>query len=113
MYWGGLRGAIAIAIVLSLPDFEHRETFVALVMGAVLFTLLVQGITMEPLVALLGLNRPPVADQFARAESALAAIQRALDRIPTLLAGGMFSGPIASPGGGVRDPERARPGGLP
>ena len=95
MYWGGLRGAIAIAIVLSLPDFEHRETFVALVMGAVLFTLLVQGITMEPLVALLGLNRPPVADQFARAESALAAIQRALDRIPTLLAGGMFSGPIA------------------
>ena len=26
MYWGGLRGAIALAIVLSLPAFEQGET---------------------------------------------------------------------------------------
>ena len=55
MYWGGLRGAIAIAIVLSLPDFPAREALVTIVMGAVLFTLLVQGLTVEPLVRRLGL----------------------------------------------------------
>ncbi|NNF17278.1 MAG: hypothetical protein HKN70_11080, partial [Gammaproteobacteria bacterium] len=57
MYWGGLRGAIAMAIALSLPAFEQAGLFVTLVMGAVLFTLLVQGLTMESLVHWLGLDR--------------------------------------------------------
>ena len=59
MFWGGLRGAIALAIVLSLPQFEQGEAFVTVVMGAVLFTLLVPGLTIEPLVRFLGLDRPP------------------------------------------------------
>ncbi|MBT3306190.1 MAG: sodium:proton antiporter, partial [Alphaproteobacteria bacterium] len=63
MYWGGLRGAIALAIVLSLKDLEQAETFVALVMGAVLFTLLVQGLSIETLVRKLGLDKPPLVDQ--------------------------------------------------
>ncbi|HJP22383.1 MAG TPA: cation:proton antiporter [Alphaproteobacteria bacterium] len=50
MYWGGLRGAIGLALALSLGDFVHAELFVALVMGAVLFTLLVQGLSIEWLV---------------------------------------------------------------
>ena len=59
MFWGGLRGAIALAIVLSLPDFPLHDVFIALVMGTVLFTLLVQGLTIEWLVRKLGLNKPP------------------------------------------------------
>src|SRR5262249_11574382 len=31
IYWGGLRGAVALAIVLSLPHFEQRESFIAVV----------------------------------------------------------------------------------
>lgn len=95
IFWGGLRGAIALAIVLSLPPFEHAETFVALIMGAVLFTLLVQGLTIELLVRWLGLTRATLPDRFARVEGELTAKQRALDRIPELLSGGLFSGPIA------------------
>lgn len=96
MYWGGLRGAVALAIVLSLPgEFAWRETFVALVTGAVLFTLLVQGLTIERLVKWLGLDRPPIADRLARVEGVLAAKKRALERIPELQAGGFFSGRIA------------------
>jgi CPA1 family monovalent cation:H+ antiporter len=95
MFWGGLRGAIALAIVLSLPAFEQGETFVTLVIGAVLFTLLVQGLTIEPLLRRLGLDRPPLPDRVARVEGNLTSKQRALDRIPELLAGGLFSGPIA------------------
>ncbi len=96
MFWGGLRGAIALAIVLSLPAFDYAHTFVALVMGAVLFTLLVQGLSVEALLSALGLARPPLADDLALLESRLAGKQRALTRIPELQHGGLFSSAIAA-----------------
>ncbi|MCH8351403.1 MAG: cation:proton antiporter, partial [Chloroflexi bacterium] len=80
IYWGGLRGAIALAIVLSLDPNPATDSFVVLVTGAVLFTLIVQGLTIKPLVVKLGLDTPPVTDQFARAESELAAKERAIAR---------------------------------
>jgi CPA1 family monovalent cation:H+ antiporter len=95
IFWGGLRGAIALAIVLSLPRFEHGETFIALVMGAVLFTLVVQGLTIDPLVRYLGLDHPLPADRLARLEADFTSYRRALDRMPDLLAGGLFSGAVA------------------
>jgi len=96
MYWGGLRGAIALAIVLSLPEFPHSDTLVAIVMGAVLFTLLVQGLTIEALVKKLGLDRPPLSDRIAEAEGLLQARQNALQRLPELQKGGLFSAAIAT-----------------
>jgi CPA1 family monovalent cation:H+ antiporter len=95
MFWGGLRGAIAIAIVLSLPDFEYAETFIALVMGVVLFTLLVQGLTIEPLMRWLGLDQPPLVDRLTMLERNLLGRQKAMRRIPNLVAGGLFSAPIS------------------
>jgi CPA1 family monovalent cation:H+ antiporter len=95
MYWGGLRGAIAIAIVLSLPDFPLKESFVTLVIGAVLFTLLVQGLSIERLVHLLRLDQPPLADRFAALEAAAVTRQRALGRLGELKAGGLFPRQIA------------------
>jgi len=76
MFWGGLRGAIALALVLSLPDFEHRELFVSITIGAVLFTLLAQGLSIEGLVRRLGLDAPPLADRVSRLEGDLAARAR-------------------------------------
>ncbi len=50
IWWGGLRGSVAIALALSIPtNVPGRETIVATVFGVVLFTLLVQGLTMKPL----------------------------------------------------------------
>ncbi|MCK4340752.1 MAG: cation:proton antiporter [Phycisphaerae bacterium] len=96
MYWGGLRGAIALAIALQLPEgFAYRETFIAVVSGAVLFTLLVQGLSIETLVHRLGLDKPPPSDALARVEGLITAKQKALDRIPDLQAGGLFSPRIA------------------
>lgn len=94
MFWGGLRGAIALALVLSLPEFEHRELFATITIGAVLFTLLVQGLSIEGLVRRLKLDRPPLADRVSRLEGDLAARQKALERLPELLAGGLFSGAV-------------------
>ena len=95
MVWGGLRGAIALALVLSLGDAPYADAFVALVTGAVLFTLVVQGLTMESLVRGLGLDEPPLPDRFARVEGRRAAKQTSLDRLPDLQASGLFSARIA------------------
>jgi CPA1 family monovalent cation:H+ antiporter len=96
MFWGGLRGAIALAIVLSLPAFPHSELFMPLVTGAVLFTLLVQGLSIEKLMRRFGLDRPPLADRLALLERDLAAQETTLARIPDLLRGGLFAHPIAA-----------------
>lgn len=97
MHWGGLRGAIALAVALSLgpSGVEDADVLVALVMGAVLFTLLVQGLSIGKLVHVLGLDEPPLADRVGRAEGLLSAKRRALDRIPELQSGGLFSARIA------------------
>ena len=57
MWWGGLRGAIALALALSIPLSmgEDRSTLLDMAFGVVLFTLLVQGLSMEGLVKRLGL----------------------------------------------------------
>ncbi len=91
MVWGGLRGAIALAIVLSLPDFAYFDIFVAVVMGVVLFTLLVQGLSMEWLVHKLGLDKPPLADQVAQAIGNVSATRHALTRLPELKKSDQFN----------------------
>jgi CPA1 family monovalent cation:H+ antiporter len=58
VFWGGLRGAVALAAALSLPaGFPYRAQLLAMTYGAVLFTLLVQGLTIAPVVRRLGLLR--------------------------------------------------------
>lgn len=44
--WGGLRGGISIALVLSLPQFEGRSSLVSATYAVVLFSLLVQAPTL-------------------------------------------------------------------
>jgi len=50
MTWGGLRGGISIALALSLTDAMHREMFLVLTYIVVVFSILVQGLTIELLV---------------------------------------------------------------
>ncbi len=53
LFWGGLRGALVMALALSLPlNFPEREAIINMTFGVVLFTLLVPGLTIEPLVGL-------------------------------------------------------------
>lgn len=57
LFWGGLRGAIALALALSLPESmgDERSTLINMTFGVVLFTLLVQGTSMNWLVSRLRL----------------------------------------------------------
>ncbi len=55
LFWGGLRGALALALVLGLPDdLPLRGTLVAVAFGVVAFSIVVQGVTMPPLLRHLG-----------------------------------------------------------
>ncbi len=62
MFWAGLRGAVAVAMALSLPaDFPQRALLQEITFGVVLFTLFVQGTTAERVVARLGAAEPTQA----------------------------------------------------
>lgn len=43
--WGGLRGGISVALALSLPSGSQRDIVVALTYGVVVFSILVQGLS--------------------------------------------------------------------
>ena len=79
LWWGGLRGSVSIALALSVPVIlPEREEIIATVFGVVLFTLLVQGLTIKPLLS--GLNL--LGDQAQRQEYLTVIARRsALNRV--------------------------------
>lgn len=50
MTWGGLRGGISVALALSLPKGMEREVILAVTYALVVFSILVQGLTLGSLV---------------------------------------------------------------
>jgi CPA1 family monovalent cation:H+ antiporter len=48
--WGGLRGGISVALALSLPAGENREAILAVTYAIVVFSIIVQGLTIGRLV---------------------------------------------------------------
>ncbi len=50
MTWGGLRGGISIALALGLSQEMHRDLFLVITYIVVVFSILVQGLTIEKLV---------------------------------------------------------------
>ncbi len=91
MYWGGLRGAIALAIILSINKFEYSELFTTIILGIVLYTLLVQGLTIEKLVKYLSLDKLSIPEKFSRLQAIFIAKKKSISAVDEMQEMGMLS----------------------
>lgn len=54
--WGGMRGGLSMVLVLGLaPDFPHRELLITMTFGVVILSIVIQGLSMAPLLRRLSL----------------------------------------------------------
>jgi CPA1 family monovalent cation:H+ antiporter len=49
--WGGLRGGLSVAMALSLPESMHRDELVLITYIIVIFSIIVQGLTIGKVAA--------------------------------------------------------------
>jgi monovalent cation:H+ antiporter, CPA1 family len=84
-FWGGLRGAVALALALSLAaSFPQRELLIAMTLGVALFTILVGGLTTGPLIRRFKLDTPEPVARLQAAQARFLAQQRASQRLGEL-----------------------------
>jgi monovalent cation:H+ antiporter, CPA1 family len=84
--WGGLRGAVTLALVLAVTESDRvpddvRHLVSVLATGFVLFTLLVQGLTLRPLLRRLGLDQLDPLERLLRAKAMTLAEGQILKRL--------------------------------
>ncbi len=96
LYWGGMRGAIVLALALSLPTqgilLAHREQLQAMAFGVVLFTLLVQGFSMDWLIRRLKIiQRPAIQEEYERRHARFVAGRAGYDYLGRMSSQGLIS----------------------
>ena len=94
LYWGGLRGAISLALALSLPSSlgEQGTIIQSMAFGVVLFTLLVQGLTMKPFISRMGLIEiNPAQEEYERLNARTVMARAANQQIDSLYRNGVIT----------------------
>ncbi|KAA3644979.1 MAG: Na+/H+ antiporter [Chloroflexi bacterium] len=95
LYWGGLRGAISLALALSLPatlGIANVELLQDMAFGVVLFTILGQGGTMSTLLTRLKVTQlHPSQAEYDKRQARAVAAQSAYDHIQEMNRQGMIS----------------------
>ena len=85
--WGGLRGALAIVMALSIPaDIPERQFLLTLTLGIVLFTLLAGGLTIKRLMGLLGFQRFSLHERMEVARATLDVKRHVAEGLPEVIA---------------------------
>lgn len=96
LFWGGLRGAITLALALSLPEIGPlapvRDSLQAMAFGVVLFTLLVQGSSTDWLVERLKLiQRSHYQEEYELRHARFVAARAAHDYVRRMAQRGLIS----------------------
>ena len=94
LFWGGLRGAISLALALSLPTSlgEQGTIIKSMAFGVVLFTLLVQGLTMKPFITRMGLiEKSPAQEEYESLNARSVMSRTAYKQLETQYKDGMLS----------------------
>ncbi len=97
--WAGMRGVVSLAAALALPaGFPGRDAVIVLTFAVILGTVLLQGVTLGPLIRWLGLGdvaegeHPAVQARLVAQRAALAAIeQRAADPLDGAMAADLLA----------------------
>ncbi|MBR0553036.1 cation:proton antiporter [Sphingomonadaceae bacterium LXI357] len=70
LFWGGLRGALALALALALPaNIAERETIITVAFAVVAFSIFVQGLSMPWLIDWLHLRTEPEKADLSAAKA--------------------------------------------
>jgi CPA1 family monovalent cation:H+ antiporter len=94
LVWGGMRGALSLALALSLPNsFPYRSQFLTITFGVVAFTIVVQGVTIKPLIRALKIAGVE-EDEYSRARVRQIAVTSAISELEEMLRTNLISAPV-------------------
>ncbi|MBL8677533.1 MAG: Na+/H+ antiporter [Myxococcales bacterium] len=90
--WGGLRGGLSMVLALALPsNMPFRELLITTTFGVVILSILVQGLTMGPLLRRLGVSEK-TARQDGAARARMLAAKGAAEALARLIKSGAVHG---------------------
>lgn len=90
--WSGLRGALGIALILTLPaDFPLHNELLIFTVGVIFFTIIVNGLTIRPLLSLCGLHSLNTIDAFKLDENRVLIGQRVNEKLCDMLEKGFIN----------------------
>ena len=92
LFWGGIRGAICMVLALSLPiDLPLRQLLMAMIFAVVIFTLLVQGLSVKMVLQKLGLIRGDFPQSYETRKGEVFALGRVQLELEQMVGRGLLS----------------------
>lgn len=89
--WSGLRGALVMALVLTLPeDLLYYNEILIFSVSVIFFTIVFNGITMEPLLSKLGIKKFSLAEEFEYDEAKVLIDKKVTEKFDLMLSKGFI-----------------------
>ncbi len=112
MWWGGLRGAVSLALALAVTEqhnvpYEARQFVAVATTGFVLMTLLINGISLRTLIRRLGLDQLPLFERLLRNQAVVIALDDVRERTQAIADNEQIGGEACSKINAVFDAAQA------